>query len=191
MRCSAACCQARQRQRRSVHVRGRSSVDFYLSWVCEWQYQVRRSVDRKSLSSHLSSFAGTLRRKQGPWIEKDFVKYKNQRITIMRNSNILKWGNNNKNNKLSLGLGSKNNTPDKSKIFYKHHESRIGEIGEWCFVVKSEIGFFWKFLLRIYFLKTQICNFPKISWKTLDLSTKNWKISGTSWFAFVCTYLSN
>lgn len=32
----------------------------------------------------------------------------------MRNSNILKWGNNNKNNKLSLGLGSKNNTPDKS-----------------------------------------------------------------------------
>ena len=36
----------------------------------------------------------------------------------MRNSNILKWGNNNKNNKLSLGLGSKNNTPDKSKIFF-------------------------------------------------------------------------
>jgi len=32
----------------------------------------------------------------------------------MRNSNILKWGNNNKNNKLSLGNGSKNNNPDKS-----------------------------------------------------------------------------
>jgi len=32
----------------------------------------------------------------------------------MRNSNILKWGNNNKNNKLSLGNGGKNNNPDKS-----------------------------------------------------------------------------
>jgi hypothetical protein len=32
----------------------------------------------------------------------------------MRNSNILKWGNNNKNNKLSLGSGGKNNNPDKS-----------------------------------------------------------------------------
>ena len=42
---------------------------------------------------------------------------KSTHCIIMRNSNILKWGNNNKNNKLSLGLGSKNNTPDKSKIF--------------------------------------------------------------------------
>jgi len=32
----------------------------------------------------------------------------------MRNSNILKWGNNNKNNKLSLGSGSKNEKNDKS-----------------------------------------------------------------------------
>ena len=36
----------------------------------------------------------------------------------MRNSNILKWGNNNKNNKLSLGSGGKNNNPDKSKTSY-------------------------------------------------------------------------
>jgi len=36
-------------------------------------------VDRKSLSSRLGLFAGTLRRKQGPWIER-----KNQKKILLK-----------------------------------------------------------------------------------------------------------